>query len=124
MEKEFVSNTWAMSGWIISYNAGILALSENMISFISARGEEFKVPLMSITNVKWPMLQLGYGVNFDAAGKTYKFTFMQPNGQSPLDSDAFVGFGRIAIGISAIKTLSRAKEYKTIANKWKEVLGK
>ena len=43
MEKEFVSNTWAMSGWITSYNAGILALSENMISFISAKGEEFKV---------------------------------------------------------------------------------
>ena len=124
MDKQLVSNTWPMSGWIVSYNAGILALSESMISFISAIGEEFKIPLTSITNVKWPMLQLGYGVSFDVMGKTYKFTFMQPNGQRPLSSDAFVGLGKIARGICAIKTLSLTKEYKTIANKWKEVLGK
>ena len=123
METEFSSNTWAASGWIISYKAGILVLKENMISFISAKGEEFKVPLTAVTNVKWPKLQMGYGVHFDAAGKTYKLTFMQPNGQSPLGSDAFGGLGSISYGISAIKTLSHAKEYKAIANKWKEILG-
>ena len=123
METTIVSNVWAMSGWIVSYTPGILSLSEGEVSFFTAGGEQFRVPVSEIKNVKWPKLQMGYGVHMDANGKTYKFTFMQPNGQSPLDSGMGTAFGRIATGLSALKSLSNMKEYKTAAKQWREVVG-
>lgn len=123
MEKELISNVWAMSGWIISYTPGILTLNNGTVTFLTAKGEQFNTTQDGIKNVKWPKLQMGYGVHFDVNGKTYKFTFMQPNGQSALDSGMVTSFGRIANGISAIKSLSHMKEYKAVANEWREVLG-
>ena len=123
METTIVSNVWAMSGWIVSYTAGILSLSEGEVSFYTAGGEQFRVPVSEIKNVKWPKLQMGYGVHLDVNGKTYKFTFMQPNGQSPLDSGIGTSFGRIANGLSALKSLSNMKEYKMAAKQWREVVG-
>jgi hypothetical protein len=123
MEKELISNVWAASGWIVSYTAGVLTLHNGLVSFLTAKGEEFNIPLTEIKNVKWPKMQFGYGVHIDVNGKTYKFTFMQPNGQSRLDEGLITSFGRIANGVSAIKSLAHMKEYKQVAKEWREIVG-
>jgi len=123
MEKEIVSNAWSASGWIASYTAGILTLKEGVVSFFTASGEEFNIPVTEIKNVKWPMLQMGYGVHFDVNGKKYKFTFMQPNGQKKLDQGLVTSFGRIVNGVSAIKSLAHMKEYKQVAKEWRGIVG-
>ena len=122
MDKELATNVWQMSGFIKSYTAGILILKEGMVSFITANGEQFKVPLTDIKNTKWPALQLGYGVHLDVNGKTYKLTFIQPPGENSLDPGMITGIGRIAAGVESINTLTHLKDYKSHANEWKEVL--
>ena len=123
MEKELVSDVWAMSGFFVSYTPGILTLKNDVISFLTANGEQFSTPLAEVKNVKWPKMQMGLGVHIDVNGKTYKFTFMQPSGQSRLDQGLVTSFGRIANGVSAIKSLSHMKEFKQVAKEWREIVG-
>lgn len=123
MEKELISNVWAMSGWIVSYTPGILTLKGGLVSFVTAKGEQFSTPLTEIKNVKWPKMQMGVGVHLDVNGKTYKFTFMKPRGQDSLDPYMMTDVGRITGGISAINSLIHMKEYKVVAKEWREIVG-
>ena len=122
MEKELTTNVWSISGFLPSYKAGILALNNNMVAFITKKGEEFHVPLSDIKIIKWPKLQFGYGVHLDVKGKTYKLTFAQPNGENALDPGMITDFGRIAGGVDSIRGLLHLKDYKANANQWREVL--
>jgi hypothetical protein len=122
MKKELATHVWQMSGFIKSYTAGVLILNDGMVSFLTEKGEQFKVPLSEVKNIKWPILQMGYGVHFDVNGKTYKFTFVQPPGENSFDPGMISDIGRIATGIESINTLAHLKDYKVHANEWKEVL--
>ena len=121
MEKELVSNAWAL-GPFTACTPGILRLNEGVVTFFSAKGEEFSTPVTAIKNVKWPWLQMGYGVHLEVNGKKYKFTFLQPARETMLDPSMMTDFGRVANGASSINSLIHMKDHKPVAKAWREVL--
>jgi hypothetical protein len=124
MEKELATNVWQMSGFVKSYTAGLLLFKDGQVSFLTQQGQQFKVPLSEVQNIKWPALQFGYGVHLDVNGKTYKLTFSQPAGENSFDPGMITDVGRIAMGVDSIRGLMHLKEYKANANQWKEVFKK
>ncbi len=117
------SNAWSMSGLIISYTAGLLTLDNGMVSFNTAKGEQFQVPLSEIKNVKWPKLQMGYGVHMEVNGKKYKLTFFQPAGQSTYTAQFNGDYGRIGNISDIVNRISGMKDFKISAAEWRAVLG-
>jgi len=125
MEQELVTKVWQMGGLLSTPIPGLLILSDGHISFVTAEGEQFGVPVAELKDVKWPFLQFGLGFNTTVNNKQYKFTFMKPNGAADIDSSAIDGltaFSRIGRGIDAIATLSKWGSNKQAAKQWKAVL--
>jgi len=122
MEQELLTKVWRMQGLLSTPTPGLLILADGHISFVTADGEMFSVPVSDIKDVKWPFIQFGLGFNSTVNGTQYKFTFMKPNGAADIDSSALDGltaFSRIGRGIDAIATLSKWGSNKQAAKQWK-----
>jgi len=124
MEKELETKVWQMSGFVKSYTEGLLIFKEGKVSFLMQQGEQFKVPISEVKNIKWPFLQFGYGVHIDVNGKTYKLTFGEPRTPNPYDPGMMTDVGAIAGGVDAISKLRKYKIYKANAKQWKEIFNK
>lgn len=126
MEQEINSKVWQMHGALTVATPGILILENGNVSFITEEGEQFNVPVATITEIKWPFLQFGLGFNATVNGTKYKFTFMKPNGAPEL-SDSSLGqlarFTRLGRGVDAVATLAKWGDNKKSAKQWKAVLG-
>lgn len=123
MEKELNNYVWLMSGFIISYNAGRLWLKDDRVTLITRKGKEFDVPLNEVKTIKWPKLQMGFGVHIEVNGKTYKITFGQPQGETTIDEQDPNYYNEYANMADSINRIGHLKDYKANANAWREVLG-
>ncbi len=126
MEQEINSKVWQMHGILAAPLPGVLLLQKGNVSFITEKGEQFKVSLAEVKEVKWPFLQFGLGFNANVNGQQYKFTFMKPNGASDLN-DSTLGevaeMTSLGRGMDAMETLSKWGDNKTSAKQWKAILG-
>lgn len=126
MEQEIISKVWLLHGTFGGASAGLLILGEGKVSFVTAEGEHFNVPVTEVKEVKWPFLQFGLGFNASVNAQKYKFSFMKPNGAPELD-DSTLGqlarFTRIGRGVDSIATLAKWGDSKKTAKQWKAVLG-
>jgi hypothetical protein len=70
---------WLMRG-LSTYNAkrGTLRLDHGRVSFreTGAEAAAFDIPLADISNAKFPFINFGSVVRFDAGGKRYRLAFL------------------------------------------------
>jgi len=122
MEQELLTKVWRMQGLLSTPTPGLLILADGHISFVTADGEMFSVPVSDIKDVKWPFIQFGLGFNSTVNGTQYKFTFMKPNGAAELNNSSvsqLANITQIGRGIDAIATLSKWGSNKQAAKQWK-----
>ena len=126
MDQEIFSKVWLMHGTFGGATPGLLSLGGNNVSFATAEGQHFSVPVSEVKEVKWPFLQFGLGFNATVNGQKYKFTFMKPNGAADIDESTMgqlVQFTRIGRGLDSMATLAKWGDNKKTAKQWKAVLG-
>ena len=126
MQQQLVSKVWQIAGTFGGANPGLLILDNGYVSFVTAEGEHFNVPISEVKDVKWPFLQFGYGFNATVNGSTYKFTFMKPNGAAELNESnisQLAGLTRGGRGVDAMFTLANIGKDKKTAKEWKAIVG-
>ena len=126
MEQEIYSIVWHTKGAFTIATPGLLILENGNVSFITEAGEQFKVPVAEIKEVKWPLMLFGLGFKAMINGQKYTLTFMKGASDPELDDTTLDQFSRltsIGRGVESIATLANWGKSKQSAKQWKALLG-
>ena len=126
MEQQIFSKVWHSKGPFTIATPGLLILENNNVSFVTEMGEQFKVPLTEIKEVKWPFILFGLGFKALINGKKYTLTFMKGPSDPELDDTTLDLLSRVTTvgrGLDSIATLANWGKSKQAAKEWKVVLG-
>ncbi|MGI8580696.1 MAG: hypothetical protein ACR2KX_00745, partial [Chitinophagaceae bacterium] len=77
MDQEIYSKVWHTKGVFTIATPGLLILENGNVSFITEAGDQFRVPVAEIKEVKWPLMLFGLGFKAMINGQKYTLTFMK-----------------------------------------------
>jgi hypothetical protein len=126
MDTEIISKAWHTKGPFTIATPGLLILENGNVSFVTEEGEQFKVPVSGIKEVKWPFMLFGLGFKAIINGRKYTLTFMKGASDPELDDSTLDGLSRLTTigrGAESIATLANWGKSKESAKQWKAVLG-
>lgn len=113
--QELSTEVWRLKGATGS-TPGMLHLSDGNVRLELADDDDqvrpvFTVPVASISEVKWPKLQMSGGCSFEVNGEKYRISFLKPQNARPVATSAFsavAGVASISGGRSAGKAWKAA----------------
>jgi hypothetical protein len=121
--ETFASDAWLLEGLTVSV-PGWLDLQQERLRFTTPDEVVFEVPRSDITSITFPWYYFGGGMKLRAAGRSYRLSFVKPNGAEYPVARGLASHGNPAAALLlAASKMADIRTGRDAGRRWRQLLG-